>query len=259
MCAIWRSGGVVAYKNAGGAGERRAVLHSLSDWGDGGGNRSAKLPRGSILIAKGIGLSRNEFSPGFGPMNKSARDLSPADASDIHLDNSSIHLYSDNSNPSFPKKNDWVAERALGFHTERMRMRRRKFESQVAHAKIPELAGLIQSMDGILTPEISKIAAAGRNIADRAPPYRPEVQRMEYIWSMTRGWCGARYEAVGDREYVRSFCEEPSELALSNIVGIFDKVTPIMAEDEAAFFLDDLAPGAISGESDSDDGAMPDK
>ena len=66
-------------------------------------------------------------------------------------------------------------------------MGRRKYESQVAHATNPELVVRIQSMGGKRTPEIFKIAADYENVVERTPPYHPEVQPMEYIWSRIKG------------------------------------------------------------------------
>ena len=59
-------------------------------------------------------------------------------------------------------------------------------------------------------------------------------------------------------EYVRIFCDEISELDLSNIVDRCDKVAAIVADGEPALFIDDdLSPGGVSGDSDiGDDGAM---
>ena len=60
-------------------------------------------------------------------------------------------------------------------------------------------------------------------------------------------------------EFVRSFCEEISELDLTKIVDHCDQIAARMADGEPALVLDDdLAPGGCSGDSDSgDDGAMP--
>ena len=66
-------------------------------------------------------------------------------------------------------------------------MGRRKYESQVAHATKPELVVLIQSIEEKRTPGIFKIAGDYGNIVERAPPYRPEVSGVEYIWSRIKG------------------------------------------------------------------------
>ena len=60
-------------------------------------------------------------------------------------------------------------------------------------------------------------------------------------------------------EFVRNFCEEISELDLSNIVDRCDRIAASMADGEPALVLDDdLVPGGFSGDSDSGgDGAMP--
>ena len=49
-------------------------------------------------------MSRDEFPPRFEALNKTARDLSPPGATGIHLDNSTIQLYSEDSNPMGAKK-----------------------------------------------------------------------------------------------------------------------------------------------------------
>ena len=142
----------------------------------------------SLLIVKGLALSRNEFLPRFESLNKTARDLSPSGTTEIHIANSRLHLYSAYFNPRCAKlKKSDLAQRALGLYTEGIGMGRRKYESNVAHATKPELVGPIQSMEGKRTPEIFKIAAAQGNIAERTPAYRPEVRPAEYIWSMING------------------------------------------------------------------------
>ena len=76
---------------------------------------------------------------------------------------------------------------------------------------------------------------------------------------MIKGGNGTRYGDVGVAEYVRSFCDEITELDLPNIVDRCDKVAASMAEEAPALFLDDdLAPVSGSGESDiGDESATP--
>ena len=253
-------GNAVEDKNAGGTGERWTILHALADWRDAEGERRTTLLRDSLFISKGLALSHTEFLPWFESINKTARELSPSEITEIHLDNSRIHLYSADFNPKCSKlKKSDLAQRALGLYKEEMGMGRRKYESQVAHATKPELVALIQSMEGKRTPEIFKIAADYGNVVERTPPYHPEVQPMEYIWSRIKGGYGTRYGPVGIMEFVRSFCEEISELDLTKIVDHCDQIAASMADGEPALVLDDdLAPGGCSGDSDSgDDGAMP--
>ena len=138
-------------------------------------------------------------------------------------------------------------------------MGRRKYESQVAHATKPELVVLIHSMEGKRTPEIAKIAADYGNIVATTPPVPPRCAVHGVHLVEDKGGYGTRCGSVGVMEYVRSFCDEISELDLSNIAGRCDKVAASMAGGDPALFLDDdLAPGGGSGDSDSgDDGEMP--
>ena len=138
---------------------------------------------------------------------------------------------------------------------------RRESESNVARARKPGLADLIQSMGGWGGPDARNFQDRGgsRIYSREDSPRHPAVRPTEYIWSRIKGWYGARYGAVGVLEYVQSFCAEISVPDLANIAGLCDKVASIMADEEAAIFLDDdISRGAGSGESDSgDDGAMP--
>ena len=52
---------------------------------------------------------------------------------------------------------------------------------------------------------------------------------MGYIWSVIKEGYGTRYGAVGVLEYVRRFCDEISELDLSNKAGRGDMVAASMA------------------------------
>ena len=115
-------------------------------------------------------------------------------------------------------------------------MAKRKFEASVANATNPELVALIQSMEGKQTPRISKIATARGNVVERTPPYRPEVQPVEFIWAGIKGWHATRYDAVGLRDYVQRFCDELSEDDMAKIVDHCDKVEEVMVEDEAVLF-----------------------
>ena len=91
-------GNVVEGRNAGGTGKRWTILHAMADWRDGGGNRRTSLIRDSLMIVRGLALSRNEFPPWFEALNKAAREMSPMGVTEIHIDNSTIRLYSDDWN-----------------------------------------------------------------------------------------------------------------------------------------------------------------
>ena len=83
--------------------------------------------------------------------------MSPTEVTEIHLDNSRIHLYSIDYNPRCSKKkNVELAERAKALYTPGMGMGKRRFEASVDNATKPELVALIQSMEGKRTPGISR-------------------------------------------------------------------------------------------------------
>ena len=127
-----------------------------------------------------------------------------------------------------------IAQRASGLRTEGMG--RRKSDPNVAHATKPELAELIQSMEGKRTPEIPTIAAARGNIVETTPPYHPEVPPREYGWSPIKGWYGTRYGDVGVVGYLRRFFDEVSEIGMSNISDHCYKIAARMADGIRCFF-----------------------
>ena len=65
----------------------------------------------SLLIVKGLALSHNEFPPWLEAVNKTARDLSPADATEINLANSMIVLLSEDPNPMCAKKGNMISRK----------------------------------------------------------------------------------------------------------------------------------------------------
>ena len=79
--------------------------------GDEEGGRRTKFPRGFLWIVKRIALSRSEFLPRFEAMGETARDLSPADSTEIHLDNSRMQLYSEDSIPMCAQKTNPISRK----------------------------------------------------------------------------------------------------------------------------------------------------
>lgn len=184
MGAIQPAGDVVEDKNAGATGPRWAIFHAHADGRDGGGNRRTTLVRNSLLISKGVALSRIEFLPWFEPLIKTACDFSRAGATGLHLDNSRIHLYPDDFNPMcLEKETGDPAEMAFGLYAKEWACVCGAgrgwggFAARVEQSAKPEFLGLIQDMRGILTPEIPKIAAARENIVEMAPRTTPTFAR----------------------------------------------------------------------------------
>ena len=76
-------------------------------------------------------------------------------------------------------------------------------------------------------------------------------------------WAGTVRDTkpYGVREHVQRFCDELIEGELAEIVDLCDKVEAGMIEDQAALFLDDehdqVSGGSDGGESEGDDGTMP--
>ena len=89
-----------------------------------------------------------------------------------------------------------------------------------ANATIPELGSLIYTMDGERTHGVRAISTSYGGVIGRTPPYRPEAQPMEYIWSMVKGWYGTRYEAVGVMGFAR---RSPGDLIAGYLADIVDR------------------------------------
>ena len=256
-------GNVVEDLNGGGAGERWTILHAMTDWRDEGGGQKTELMPGTLLLARGLSLSHEEFIPWFTALNERASAKFPGEVVEIHLDNARIHLYSEDWNPreSRRKKAD-LAERAMKIYQPGMGMRRQTFAKYVSGATKPELVRVIEAMEGKRVPEIFKIARQHGNTVERTPPYHPEVQPMEFLWAQLKGGYGQRYESTGVKEYVEAFFDGFCQSELSRVVSHCDRAAECLLGEEPQILLeDDMAP--LDEDPDlSDDGAdlgdMPD-
>ena len=105
----------------------------------------------------------------------------PGEVAEIHLDNAGVHLYSGDWNPRESKRKKCeLAGRARRLYPPGMGMCRQTFAKYVGCAAKPELVRVIEPMEGERVPEIFKLANQYGNTAERTPPYRPEVQPMEF-------------------------------------------------------------------------------
>ena len=86
----------------------------------GGGclNRRTTLLHDSLLEVSGIALARDEFLPCFEPMKKTSCDFSPAGATGIQLDNSTIRIYPDDFNHRGPLPKKLISQKGRGVCTQ---------------------------------------------------------------------------------------------------------------------------------------------
>ena len=105
---------------------------------------------------------------------------------EIHKDNARVHLYSADYNP--PEKTHTKAPpigrgaisygRSVGIQ---------ELRDTLTGATKADFARYVKCVAGARTPEIFKLARELGNIAERTPPYRPELQPIELIRSHLKG------------------------------------------------------------------------
>ena len=90
--------------NAGCSGGRRAILHAMANWGGGNGHRRTRPSPSAVSVARGLAIAHQEPLPRFERREAKAVEMFTGMVTEMHLDNSRIHLYSDEWNPIDDKK-----------------------------------------------------------------------------------------------------------------------------------------------------------
>ena len=170
-----------------------------------GGHRAAFMPY-QLLSIRGLSVDSDSFIPWFRKLNEQASEMFPGETCEIHMDNARVHLYSADYNPSKTKhtKSSLLEEALLlmeeGEEIEELR-------PMLMEATKAELVRYIKCVAGKRTPEIFKIAREFGNIVERTPPYHPELQPIELIWSRLKAEYSRRYEQCRVAESLGSFSE----------------------------------------------------
>ena len=242
-------GDLVDDLNSGGAWGRWAILHAMADWRDEDGRQRTKLMPNSLLVARGIALSRKEFLPWFEAPNRDTREMPPGEVAEIHLDNAKIHLYPDDYSPWGSKKRKGeLVGRPKDSHQPDVGIRRGAFIKHIGNATKPEVARLIEWLEGERKPEIPKISKTNGDTVERTPPYRPEVRPVGLLWGMLKVGYGHRYEAAGVRGYMGQFLADIVEAELSRIVSHCDQMAESLLAEAPASALDDDLEEDAAGE-----------
>ena len=102
-----------------------------------------------------------------------------------------------------------------------------------------DLLRYIKCVTGKRTPEISEIAREFGNIAERTPPYHPELQPIELIWSHLKADYSRRYENCRVVEFLGVSPRELPESELVATVDHADKISARMTGHQEAIIIDD--------------------
>ena len=183
--------------NRGGKGERWAILHAFADWADKDGTRHAQFLPDALKMTRGLAVDNEIFLPWFQELNVAANKMFPRKKVAFRLDNSRIHLFSKDFNAADSRHSRaTLLARALEVGEEyvdgagAVEGLRESLESGAKK----ELVAFLQDVAGPRVPEIFKIARQYNNAVERTPPYRPEVQPIEFIWAHGKTAYATRYE-----------------------------------------------------------------
>ena len=127
-----------------------------------------------------------------------------------------------------------------------------ELREEIESATKAELVAFIRSVSGARVPEIFKVAAQHGNVVERTPPYRPELQPIEYLWAHMKRSYATRYDGAGVAAFLESFFQSISEQELLRTARHADEAAVRMSEPAAALLLDDdVAPGGAGGEEEA--------
>ena len=187
--------------NKGGKGERWALLHSFTDYYDEEGAHRARFLPDTLQWTRGASVDHASFLPWFTKVVDAARELRGGAEFEAHLDNSRAHLFPEGFNPRGPRrKRQALVARALEVCDELEAAAGREGGGEKAGLRdfgqegAKELARFLTDGRGARAPEIFKIAEGRGRVVERTPPYRPEIQPVEYA----RRWLESSYDARRD-------------------------------------------------------------
>ena len=239
----------------GGTGERWGILLAMVDWYDDTKTHRAKIAPESLLARRGLSINNEVFLPWFAKLFGPLHLLLPGGAGSVHLDNARVHLHSNDFNPKGKgvKKKDLVEHAAHFFDPVEGAVGIEQYKAELGLKTVKQLRELVTLYDGARVPEIFKIASEEGYYVERTPPYHPEFQPMELVWSQLK----TAYRNLGELAKVPAFLQDFTDsLQEENLVKMVEhcdsQARSGMLDQPALWILDNL-PGPPDGDNEHGD------
>ena len=172
----------------------------------------------------------------------------PGQECEIHMDNARAHLRSSDFNPADRTHSKaTLLEKALAALEGAEEVE--EVRGSILEASKPDLARYLKCVSGHRTPEIFKIAREYGNVVERTPPYHPELQPIELVWSHMKANYSRRYDDCSVAPFLGTFFRDVPESELVATVCHTDKVAARMAEPQEALIIDDDMAAPLIGKS----------
>ena len=186
--------------NKGGRGERFTLLHAFADYVEDEGRHMASFTQGALLWARGVSVDSDAFLPWFERVVAEASTMFRGGTFEVHLDNSRVHMYSSDFNPRDARRRKADILQASLAACEAMEGpgddddMAGQLKDYLKDAIKKDLVRFRTTASGARVPGIFKEAFDCGCVVERAPPYVPEVQPIELVWSTMKTSYNTRYD-----------------------------------------------------------------